>query len=136
MDGTTTPEWREPLPDSCPVPTASPLLPQELLRLVSPGNVSQKDFDSHAALGYECNDASRLCEWHSCSMFLPTVPSHRLRDMTKFKRLRDKTAVAVLQVHQQAGVGVVAPSAHVDFWMRRDFDPVANIVKVIGLHEL
>jgi hypothetical protein len=122
-------QWREQLPDGCPPLTASQMTQQVLLRLVGPNPISDDDFMSHQALGFAKPDAICACAWSSCSMFLASIDRHRLRAMKRFKRLKDKTAVAHLRIDIDSGVGLTT-DAHVDFWMRQAFDPCSNVQRV------
>lgn len=126
-------QFREPLPANCPPSDAGPISTLILLRLVGPEQPTEEDFDSHAALGYECTLDGGECEWASCSMFLPSVAGHVLRGLRRFKRLKHKTHVALVEVDQNAGIASIKNSKHVDFWMYSHFRPTEMLRKVVSL---
>jgi len=129
------PSWREDLPENCPPAEAAPLNNLKLMRLVGPHDVVESDFASHAALGYTCHMEDKECEWASCSMFLPSLAPHQLRDLRKFKRLKSKTSIVYVQVHSSAGVAVIKPTRHVDMWFYDSFSPTQAIVATVPLDE-
>lgn len=135
MDSKLNSPWREVLPENCPPPHAAPLVTQRLMRLVGPQDVSELDFASHAALGITCTLEGRECEWASCSMFLPTLAVHQLRDLLKFKRLKSKTTVAYVEVDPSAGIAVVKPTRHVDMWFYDHFAPSGKVVSKVPVDE-
>jgi hypothetical protein len=128
-------EWRESLPDRCPPDDASEPAGQTLIRLVVGETPGQCEFASHTALGIPCHDDSLLCEWASCSMFLPSYEKHRIKGLLKYRRLKKKTHVAFVQIDKDSGKVQIKDSKHVDLWMFKSFNPVDNIVKVIGVDQ-
>lgn len=127
-------EWREQLPPGCPLLRAKPLAEGLLLRLVGPGSLSGPDFDSYTALGYACSEDGKECEWSACSMLLPSVTKDRLRSLVKFKRLRGRNAVAVLNVSPTSGHAII-DGTHVNVWMRKSFDPIAATTEIVGIEQ-
>ncbi|MBU1313957.1 MAG: hypothetical protein KJ947_22450 [Alphaproteobacteria bacterium] len=126
-------KFREALPANCPPDDAGPLNTQVLVRLVEGPDVTEADFDSQEKLGYECTIENGDCEWASCSMFLPSVPKHKLVTLTKYKRLKKKKHVAYVEINELSGIAKVGTSKHVDVWMFQDYTPSANIGRVVGL---
>jgi hypothetical protein len=126
-------KFREKLPDRCPPDEAGPLTPQTLLRLVEGEVPNESQFDSHAALGFECALEGRECEWASCSMFLPSIERHKLASLQKFKRLKNKSHVAFISVDQSSGIAVIKPTKHVDLWMTEQFLPTQHVHSVVSL---
>lgn len=124
-------EWREDLPDRCPPENAAEPAPQTLIRLLDCATPTDGDFDSHLALGLTCNDEKRLCEWASCSMFLSSFEKHQIIALRKFKRLKNKTHVAFVEINADSGRVQVKPTKHVDVWMYKTFSPTDNVVKVV-----
>lgn len=127
-------QWREALPDGCPLPDATPLEDITLVRLIGPDDLNQGDFHSYAALGYECVQPEKACEWSACSMFVTSVPQSFLVGLRRFKRLRNKNAVAWVKVGPHAGTGLRRDD-HVSVWMRKSFDPVAAVTKQSSLDD-
>lgn len=125
--------FRENLPQNCPPDDAGPLNSQTLVRLVQGPTVSEADFDSQDKLGYECTIDGGECEWASCSMFLPSVPKHKLESLTKYKRLRNKRHIAYISVDENSGVAKVGHSKHVDLWMFETYLPSSKVINVVGL---
>lgn len=126
---TTAPQFREKLPSNCPPEASSPLKKQIVLRLVGPGDVTEDDFKSHAALGYPCPKGNE-CEWAACSLFLNGIGRDKLRSLVKFPRLKKKNALAFLEINETAGVGVISKTKHISFWMFHNFKPLGNVKEV------
>jgi hypothetical protein len=128
------PSWREKLPSDCPPKGAGPLAAQELIRLASSKQYCDDDFKSHAALGKPCQNG-KLCEWSSCSMFLPSVTKAQLDDLRKYPNLRTKKIVLYVKVDQQSGEGVISKAKHVDFWMYQSYNPIKHVTKWLAVDD-
>lgn len=127
-------EWRENLPEGCPLPDAAPLEDQILIRMIGPDDLADADFDSYTAMGYECPSPDKECQWSACSMFKPTVKRSFLIGLKRFPRLRNKNAVAFVHVDQAAGRGF-GEREHVSVWFRKQFQPLQNVVNQVSLDE-
>lgn len=66
-------------------------------------------------------------------MFLASYEKHRLVGLTKFKRLKHKNSVALVNIGPNSGPAYVSITKHVDVWMLASYDPVANTASVVGL---
>lgn len=131
---TVSNKWREDLPANCPPKgDAGPLTPQVLIRLAK-ANYDDDDFKSHNALGKPCTN-NRLCEWSSCSMFLPSVSKTQLDDLRKYPNLRKMKVVLFVNIDGGSGEAKVSPSKHVDFWMYRSFDPMKAVAKSVPIDD-
>jgi hypothetical protein len=128
------PEWREKLPPDCPPRGAGPLTPQLLLRLTTSKSAKNDDFKSHAALGKKC-PSGQLCEWSSCSMFLPSIDRSRLQELRRFPNLKAMKYVAIVSVDEKSRHAKVSRSKHVDFWMYKGFDPITSIASYASIDE-
>lgn len=127
-------QWREDLPDGCPPADATPAPTTVLLRLVPSKKVVDDDFRSHMALGYPPPKVGDLASWASCSMFLTSYESHRLKGLTKFPRLKHMSCVAYIEVDETSGCARISPSKHVDVWMYSNYSPASSVANVVDLN--
>lgn len=131
--GSAAPAFREKLPPKCPPGKAAPLAQQILVRFVGPGDVTDADFHSYAALGIPGCQAGKECDWASCSMFLKSITRAQLKELLKYPRLKEKTAVALIKVNNSTGVAYIRKTRHVDVWMFDSYDPMKHIQTVVEI---
>jgi hypothetical protein len=113
-------DFKEKLPDDCPPEGAVYDALINVCRFLpfSPPK-SDKNFQSHAALGKEIGNATE-CKATSCSLFKFSHIAKQAMKIGAFKNMK----VAVLNIPKGAGAHVNGKRGHISFWMEKDFLPV------------
>lgn len=119
--------YLEPLPSSCPTPTAVDVQLVDVWRFLRGTVVANDSFCSHAALGHDNRRGVPECIWASCSLFVGDAKTKSMLKLPKFKNFQ---ARAELRIPVGSGKSL-RTGDHVDFWAYDTFSFAKAIVRVV-----
>jgi hypothetical protein len=99
----------------------------------NPNDIGDLDFASHSALGLNCQNSKQLCSWKACSLIAPHITKEALVGLTKFPRLKNKTAVAYTTIDESSGVAFSDSVTHINLWVYASANLPSKVTRVVQL---